>query len=162
MQIPREDWSFEESYFDTLNFRVPFNYGYFGVDSIWTDRTSEALHVLAEQFAKAPGAGSHVVMSLIHPAEHPSNACARIHGKLYIGIYSIGSTPEQGEAAIGWLRATADGLSPFASGRYINEIDVERDAARVESCFSQEDWARLQSVRQKYDPEQVFQGFLGT
>ncbi|TNE34559.1 MAG: FAD-binding oxidoreductase [Alphaproteobacteria bacterium] len=162
MQIPREDWSFEESYFDTLNFRVPFNYGYFGVDSIWTDRTSEALPVLADHFAQALGAGSHVVMSLIDPAEHPSNSCARIHGKLYIGLYSIGSTPEQGEAAIGWLRDTANALSPFASGRYINEIDVERDAAKVESCFSPEDWTRLQSVRQQYDPEQVFQQFLGT
>ena len=162
MQIPREDWNFEESYFDTLNFRGPFNYGYFGVDSVWTDRTADALPVLAEEFAKSPGPGSHVVMSLIDPAPHPENACARIHGKLYIGIYSIGSTPESGESAIGWLRETSDALAPFASGRYINEVDVEREAAKVESCFAKEDWTRLQAVRQKYDPEGVFQGLLGT
>lgn len=162
MQIPREDWDFEKSYFETLNFRVPFNYGYFGVDSIWTDKPTEALPVLADQFVNAPGPGSHVVMSLIEPAPHPENACARIHGKLYIGIYSIGSTPEQGENAIGWLRKTADALAPFASGRYINEVDVERDAAKVESCFAREDWTRLQAVRQEYDPDGVFQGFLGT
>lgn len=100
-------------------------------------------------------------MSLIAPAPHPANACARIHGKLYIGIYSIGNTAEQGEAAIGWLRNTADALSPFASGRYINEIDVERDAAKVASCFSADDWARLQSVRRKYDPKGTFHGFMG-
>ena len=161
MQIPREDWDFEKSYFDTLNFRVPFNYGYFGVDSIWTDKPADALPVLAEQFANAPGPGSHVVMSLIDPAPHPDNACARIHGKLFVGIYSIGNTPEQGETAIGWLRSTADALSPFAEGRYINEVDVEREAAKVESCFAREDWTRLQAVRQKYDPDRVFQGFLG-
>jgi FAD/FMN-containing dehydrogenase len=162
MQIPREDWDFEKSYFDTLNFRVPFNYGYFGVDSIWTDKPTEALPVLAKQFANAPGPGSHVVMSLIEPAPHPENACARIHGKLYVGIYSIGSTPEVGESAIGWLRDTSDALAPYASGRYINEVDVEREAAKVESCFAREDWTRLQAVRKKYDPDGVFHGFLGT
>jgi FAD/FMN-containing dehydrogenase len=162
MQIPREDWDFEKSYFDTLNFRVPFNYGYFGVDSIWTDKPTEALPVLAKQFANAPGPGSHVVMSLIDPAPHPDNACARIHGKLYAGLYSIGSTPEQGEKAIEWLRKAADAIAPFASGRYINEVDVEREAAKLESCFGQEDWVRLQAVRKKYDPDGVFHGFLGT
>lgn len=161
MQIPRGDWDFEESYFDTLNFRGPFNYGYFGVDSLWTNAPENALPVLAEQFAKAPGPGSHVVMSLIDPAPHADNACARIHGKVFVGIYSKGATPEQGEAAIGWMRNSADALAPFASGRYINEIDVEREAAKVASCFRPEDWARLQEIRREYDPRGVFQDYFG-
>ena len=162
MKVPREDWSFEKSYFETLNYKGAFNYGFFGVDSIWTNRSAEALPVLAQQFLDSPGPGSHVVMSLIDPAPHPANAAARIHGKLYIGVYSIGDTPEKGEAAIGWLRKTSDALAPYASGRYINEIDVERDVAQVASCFVPDDWKRLQAVRSKYDPDGIFQTYLGT
>ena len=162
MKIPRQDWSFEKSYFETLSYKVPLNYGFFGVDNIWTNRIAEALPVLAKQFLDSPGPGSHVVMSLIDPAPHPANAAARIQGKLYIGIYSIGDTAAKGEVAIGWLRKTSDALAPFASGRYINEIDVERDGPPIASCFAPDDWKRLQAVQSKYDMEGVFQTCLGT
>ena len=161
-KIENEPWTFEESYYGTLDFRNPLNYGFFGVDSIWTNEPEKALAALAKEFVKAPTPACHVVMSPLGKREHPANAAARAHGKLYIGMYSVGSTADEGEKAIGWLRATATALAPFASGRYINEIDAESDPAKIESCFSGEDWRKIAAVRSRYDPDGLFQDYFGT
>lgn len=159
-KMPSEDWTFEQSYYGTLDFRNPLNYGHFGVDSIWTNDPARALPELARQFLKAPTPACHVVMSPTGNLPQPANAAARMHGKLYVGLYSVGSSAAEGEKGIAWLRETALALAPFAAGRYINEIDAESDPAKIQSCFSKEDWARLRAVRKRYDPDGLFHDFF--
>lgn len=161
MAIPSKQWDVQESFYTTLDFRNPLNFGHFGVDNIWTNRAGEAITALAVEFAKAPTPATHVVMSPIGKTSQHSNAVARMHGDLYMGLYSVGSTPQEGEQAIGWLRRTSAALQPYASGRYINEIDAENDPAAVSQSFAREDWDKLQRVRAAYDPQQRFHGFFG-
>ena len=52
-------------------------------------------------------------------------------------------------------------LQPFASGHYINEIDIEATPQKAADCFSVKAWNRLADVRHRYDPERLFHGFLG-
>jgi FAD/FMN-containing dehydrogenase len=161
VKMELQDWTFEESFYSTLDFRNPLNYGHFGVDSLWTNRAAEALPVLAREFVKAPTPASHVVMSLISNPANPANAAARVHGNLYMGLYSVGSTKDEGDRAIAWLRATAAALAPYAAGRYINEIDAESDAEKIDSCFAPADRARIAAVRKQYDPQGLFHDFFG-
>jgi len=160
-KIEKEDWTFEQSFYGTLDFRNPLNYGHFGVDSIWTSQPEKALAVLANEFVKAPTPACHVVMSPLGKRPHPANAAARAHGSLYVGLYSVGSSSAEGEKAIGWLRETSKALAPYAAGRYINEIDAESDPAKVQSCYSDEDWKKIAQVRAKYDPSGLFQNYFG-
>ena len=161
MKLEMEDWNFEQSFYGTLDFRNPLNYGHFGVDSIWTSRAADALPVLAREFVKAPTPASHVVMSMIGNPANPANAAARIHGSLYVGIYSVGDDAAQGNKGIAWLRETAAAVAPFASGRYINEIDVESDSAKIASCFSPGDFRRIAEIRKRHDPGGLFHNYFG-
>lgn len=161
MKMENQPWTFEESYYGTLDFRNPLNFGHFGVDSLWTNRAAEALPVLAREFVKAPTPASHVVMSLSGNVSNPANAAAKAHGSLYIGIYSVGSNEAEGDQGIAWLHATASALAPFAAGRYANEIDAESDPAKIASCFSGDDFQRIAAIRKRYDPDGLFHGYFG-
>jgi FAD/FMN-containing dehydrogenase len=155
-----EDWTFEQSYYGTLDYKNPLNYGYFGVDSVWVDSPEAALPVLAREFVKAPFPGCHVVMSPIGRVAQPVNSAAKVHGRLYVGIYAVGSSAADGEKAIAWLRETARAMEPHARGRYINEVDGEAAAGRVASCFTSQDWNRVGEVRKKYDPTGLFSDYF--
>ena len=161
MKLELQDWTFEENFYGTLDFRVSRNFGHFGVDSLWTSRAGEALPVLAQEFIKAPTPACHVVMSPIAQRPNPANAAARIHGSLYIGLYAVGADAAEGEKGIAWLRATATALTPFAAGRYINEIDAESDTAKIASCFTPEDFRRIAAVRASHDPDHLFHSYFG-
>lgn len=160
MATPNIPWDIQDSFYTTLDFRNALNFGHFGVDNIWTNETQAVLPVLSEHFAKASSPASHVVMSLTSGPRQPANASARIHGKVYMGIYSVGSDAARGDEAIGWLRETSMALRPFACGRYINEIDVANTPNAPQACFTPQDWQRLEAVRRRYDPEGVFQTFM--
>lgn len=161
MRIEKEVWTFDQSYFGTLDPRIPFNYGHFGVDNIWTDRPGEMLEVLAQHFIKAPTHGCHVVISRINDKIAPANAAAEVGGHYYAGLYSCGSTPEEGDTAIAWLRGASKAVQPFASGRYINEIDPESDATKIAGSFGRNAWDRIAKVRSKYDPDGLFHDYFG-
>lgn len=159
-KVESEDWTFEQSYYGTLDYKNPLNYGHFGVDTAWIDAPEAALPVLAQEFLKAPFPGCHVVMSLIGKLDQPANAAARIHGRLFTGIYAVGPTAPDGDKAIDWLRATAKALEPHAQGRYINEVDGEAGQGRVASCFTPQDWQRIAAVRKRYDPGGLFADYF--
>jgi len=59
-----------------------------------------------------------------------------------------------------WVRSVMDALDPFATGRYVGEVDISRGTARIRECFSPESWQRLKSLNQKYNPAGLFTSFL--
>lgn len=158
--VANEDWTFEQSYYGTLDYKNPLNYGHFGVDTAWIDAPEAALPVLAREFIKAPFPGCHVVMSPIGNIAQPVNSAARIHGRLFAGIYAVGPTAPDGDKAIAWLRDTAKALQPHTKGRYINEVDGEAEPGRVASCFTPANWQRIATVRKKYDPQGLFSDYF--
>ena len=52
-------------------------------------------------------------------------------------------------------------MDPFAKGHYVNEVEVRVRPERIRLCYSDDAWARLQALRQKYDPQGVFHTYLG-
>jgi hypothetical protein len=72
-------------------------------------------------------------------------------------ILAIGywDDPGEDEARISALRAAARRLEPFASGVYMNNL-LDEGAAGVRAAFRTAHLARLQALKARMDPENVF------
>jgi len=52
-------------------------------------------------------------------------------------------------------------MDAFAKGHYVNEVEPRFNSNRIQQCFSDAAWKRLQQLREKYDPDGVFHKYLG-
>jgi FAD/FMN-containing dehydrogenase len=71
-------------------------------------------------------------------------------------ITSLWKDAGDDEANIAWTRALGNAMKPFATGRvYVNFIGDEGHE-RVVASFGREGYARLQALKNRYDPENLF------
>jgi FAD/FMN-containing dehydrogenase len=59
------------------------------------------------------------------------------------------------EAAVKWVKALRDKLSPFATGAYVNQLGETSDDL-VRTSYGA-NYSRLAALKKKYDPENVLQ-----
>jgi FAD/FMN-containing dehydrogenase len=71
---------------------------------------------------------------------------------MFVGIWD-----EEREKApiVEWARNAFKALEPWAKGAYVNLSDVQ-DEASLMKTYGPEKYARLQRIKAKYDPENVF------
>ena len=79
----------------------------------------------------------------------------------YGGSWAIWKRSEDDAANMKWHEEVIAILKPFTSTHYIGETDIVQDNARVQDSYSAEKWKRLQKIREKYDPNGLFFGYLG-
>jgi FAD/FMN-containing dehydrogenase len=88
----------------------------------------------------------------------PADATAVPHREegYNLAITGVWSDPADTEANIEWTRATYEALAPhFAARRYVNYLaDDEADEA-VAAAYG-ENFSRLQDVKRRYDPDNLF------
>jgi hypothetical protein len=61
-----------------------------------------------------------------------------------------------GDAHLAWARGVYDAANPFTNGAsYVNFLGDEGDA-RIASAYGETNFARLQELKRKYDPQNVF------
>jgi FAD/FMN-containing dehydrogenase/pimeloyl-ACP methyl ester carboxylesterase len=71
-------------------------------------------------------------------------------------ITSLWRDPADDDANIAWTRALSTAMKPFTTGRvYVNFIGDEGQD-RVVASFGREGYARLQKLKDRYDPENLF------
>ena len=71
---------------------------------------------------------------------------------LFIGIWDeLAGRP----AAMQWVRGIWSALEPFAHGAYVNLSD-EQDEPALRTTYGAEKYAKLQRLKAKYDPDNVF------
>jgi len=75
---------------------------------------------------------------------------------------AIWEDPTQDEANIGWVRRSADGIgvSSLTGAGYGNYAPVDETDDRVRAGFGPERFARLQAIKRRYDPDNVFRSNL--
>ena len=72
-------------------------------------------------------------------------------------IVSRWANPADAAPNVAWARSTSDATKPYTNGRvYVNYIGAGEAPDRVRAAFSPEKFARLASVKRKYDPTNVF------
>lgn len=72
-------------------------------------------------------------------------------------IVSRWADPADADRNIAWARATSEAAKPFTNGRvYVNYIGVGEPPDRVRAAFGPEKFAKLASIKRKYDPANTF------
>jgi FAD/FMN-containing dehydrogenase len=73
-----------------------------------------------------------------------------------IHITSLWPDPAGDDANIAWTRELSAAISPFTTGRvYVNFIGDEGED-RIVAAFGSEGYARLQALKDRYDPDNLF------
>lgn len=135
--------------------------GSHGVDSIWTANAEAAVAALAEHLPRAASPLAHAVIAFKSNRALPGDAACSRTDRAHVGLHAVWQGQEGGAANLNWLRAASQSLQPFASGHYINEVDIDAAPQRALDCFSERAWRRLADVRHHYDPDRVMHGFSG-
>ncbi len=66
--------------------------------------------------------------------------------------------PAEDEAQVAWVRSFAEAMRPHETGGvYVNYL-TDEGQDRVEAAYGPERYARLQAVKAKYDPDNLFRG----
>lgn len=86
-----------------------------------------------------------------------ATAFANRHG---YNVTAIGTwlSPDDDEQEIAWPRAFGEGVAPFSSrgGGYLNYMGRDEPLERVRAAFGAEKFDRLQEIKRRYDPENLF------
>jgi FAD/FMN-containing dehydrogenase len=132
-------------------------------DSLWLDHGfGTLLPVIARHVECAPSAESLVLAVLAPggPARAPAPAMAFSPlGRVHVGCYAMWADRTADEANLAWLREMVAGAEPFAAGHYVGEADLAAGSARARHSFTPAAWERLQSLRARYDPDEVFETY---
>jgi FAD/FMN-containing dehydrogenase len=162
VKIENTEYTFEGLYGKFFNPGVPAGMqARYAVDNVITNKPGETLLALADHFKHATSPHSHVLAAYAVNMKPRANSCFSSIGSDFVGCYSIWDNAEEDERHFKWLDETILIMDPFASGHYINEVEARRHPERIEKSFSKENWQRLKTVRDKYDPMEIFHKHLG-
>jgi FAD/FMN-containing dehydrogenase len=134
------------------------------VDTLWSDTGYETLlPALAASVADAPSEQS-LVLAPLWPASQDRtlshDMAFSVLGETYVAPFAIWDDPAADTANTRWLRDTMRAVEPYGTGHYIAEADLTADPSRARRSYTPQDWARLQSLKTVYDPDNVFHTYL--
>ncbi len=132
-------------------------------DTLWLNSSpASLLRTLCEHFMRVPSPRALALCVLstgrdggVRPI--PDAAFSMTAGALVL-CYAIWEREEDDTANAAWHREAISALDRFAVGHYVAESDIVADPSRAERSFAKANWERLQSLRQKYDPDGLFHG----
>ena len=130
------------------------------VDNVMTDEPAKVLRALADHFRKAPSPHAHVLCAMGLNLKHHDDACYSSIATTYVGCYAIWDNEEEDDINYDWLGACIPLMDPYNKGHYVNEVEPRFDPDRVKKCFSDSAWQRLETLREKYDPDSIFHHYL--
>lgn len=136
-------------------------------DTFWTDLDVHQLMPMLEPLIQRAPTGKNSVVALM-----PAHGAARAGVPRGVGAYSMDSRtlvlafatwmdPADDAANRAWMNELSTALDAVSSGHFLSEADLLRDARRAQRCFGAEEWARLERLRQVWDPHGVFHSFPG-
>ena len=123
------------------------------------DVSGGLIDVAVDAYASAPSPLSSILFYPIRGAASrvsPDETAFPHRRGYHFGIYSLWTDPSQNDQNIAWVRQTWTGVQSFVSGGvYVNELGEDDGVDRVEMAFGP-NYDRLQRIKAKYDPNNVF------
>jgi berberine-like enzyme len=111
--------------------------------------------------AVGPGSGSQLAMvelrhggGALSRAPEDAGALATLPGSFLTAAVGFVPGPEAMAPNRAWLGAFKASLEPYDAGRYFNFVEESFDITQI---FAPEVLDRLREVKQRYDPENLFQ-----
>lgn len=134
---------------------------YYWKSTYLDDLSDELISTLVEGVDPLPGAFSNVFIEpmggAISRVEASATAYPHRDTRFGIGISSGWAEPRDDEAAIEWTKSLYEAIAPHGSGGvYVNYMDRDEDG-RLDEAWSI-NRSRLQEIKEKYDPEDIFHG----
>jgi FAD/FMN-containing dehydrogenase len=124
---------------------------------------TEAINVIVNYIMKAPSPHSAVAIEQFSGAVNRvgihETAFNHRNARYNLLIVGIWTDPAAKAANVKWVRDLWDAMAPYSSGGvYVNYLgqDADEGAERVKSAYGPEKYARLVSLKQKYDPTNLF------
>lgn len=96
----------------------------------------------------------------INRVSSEKTAFARRDMKYLLAMEANWTDPAQSEANISWARNCFEDMQRFTSGSYLNFPGFMEDGDKLLRGAYENNFKRLQSVKAKYDPNNLFQGAL--
>jgi FAD/FMN-containing dehydrogenase len=73
-----------------------------------------------------------------------------------VSVMASWTDPAQDDESIAWARETAAAIEPWSvSGGYANYMQADEPLERVRGAFEPDSFARLQSLKSRYDPDNI-------
>ena len=136
-----------------------------GMQNYWSadflaDLPDEAVDALVEHATKPVSPLTQIILvrggGAIARVDDEATAFGQRDAPWNIHFLSIWPDPSENERNIAYTRAIATAMKPWAVGRvYLNYIGDE-GLGRVEAAFGPERYARLQALKAKWDPTNLF------
>jgi hypothetical protein len=105
--------------------------------------------------ARLPGADLQSYGGAIADIDHDDSAFSQRDARFEFITSTRWTNPEEDEARLAGARRYAKAIEPFASGAYVNALADEGQAG-VERAYGSAKLARLTTLKQRYDPDNVF------
>ena len=123
------------------------------------DLSEDVIDVAVDAFGRVPSPMSSILFFPIRGAASrvAPDATAFPHRRGYhVGIYSLWRDRAENDPNIAWVRETWKAMQPFVSGGvYVNELGDDDGVDRVQMAYGP-NYDRLQQIKAKYDPQNVF------
>ncbi len=131
----------------------------YAVDNMWTHAPVEELLPGLRRIAETlPGAPSHMLwMNWGESPERPPMAYS-VEDETYIALYGVWADPDEDAANVAWPRDRMAEMSPLASGIQLADENL---GARPARFAADPNMARLDEVRERYDPDGLFHAWMG-
>lgn len=141
--------------------RLGLGFGRYSVETIWTNDLAAAIAPLIAPFVDAPSPKSHILATPRHGAAITDDAAFSSIGRSFLGVYTVWDAETEDDSNTRSTHELAALMSPFAAGRYINEVDGFAFPEKVRDCYSEAAFERLATLRGQFDERGVFQDFPG-
>jgi hypothetical protein len=133
----------------------------YGVDNMWTHASPGELIPHLRRIAESmPAAPSHMLWMNWGPEggpERPDMAFS-VEDETYIALYAVWSDPAEDDANQAWATDRMREAEPLASGIQLADENLGRRPARF---VGDEQLARLDELRAKWDPDGRFHPWMG-
>jgi FAD/FMN-containing dehydrogenase len=131
----------------------------YGVDNMWTHAPVEellpGLRRIAETLPEAP---SHMLWMNWGPCPERPQMAFSVEDDTYIAAYGVWRDPGSDEANVAWATERMREMEPAASGIQLADENLGLRPGRF---VTEENLARLDRVREDYDPDGIFHPWMG-
>ncbi len=141
---------------------LPFGLRHYWKGHFIRDLDAAVIEASVTAMANRPGPPSFLLLEAITGAarvEPPGGAAfGQREARWNVSAIGIWEDPAEDAAQIRWVRDYADALRPasLTGAGYGNYAPVDETAERVRAAFGTERFERLQRVKRRYDPDNVF------
>jgi hypothetical protein len=127
-------------------------------DCAWTDASgSELVPRIRDMFTTLPTEESFCIWYGWAPSGPLPDMAFSMEGNVYLAVYAMNASAEDDEMVRSWLAARMAAVAPVSKGLYLGDSDFTRRGAKF---MSDENYARVESLRSVWDPDRVFVGYL--